>query len=550
MGQAASSHLSGTGAQLIKAAKAGDADAVTELISAHPALLSYCTFRNFGPAHYAARADHVEVLQQLVAKAEELDHLARQQQQQQRMQRPGLAPRTTRGGAHHPTHNSSLTHQLVNAPSDRGITPLMLAVRSSCVASVRLLLAKGADPWAVDKLGGRTALHYAAWRSGSVEILQLLIDAAGPAGPVHFPNRANTKYVDLRTTAGLTAVHFAVQAGDQEMLVSLLNSGANPLLASLFDCMDGVNAARGTTALHLAARHGRTPLVKQLLKAYMEHWYHRHLPDPRLLMDGDSWLPCQIAARRQHRALARMLLPSTPLASLFADGELELLGPSTLAAIAAAVLRSTLAGDLKQCVQQQQQHKQCSCGVSRCNSTSGAAELQGEAAGEPAPAGSACNGDDDDAGACAAAADAAAALDSRVRGHSDKPIDGAAAAGSAQLPRPASPGLSTGGSGASAASSASSEASDDVCGVCFDAAPQVVLWPCSHELCAGCCTHLLALDSRCVLACPFCRGGVAHLRPVNRVDETPQGGDSLPPSFQQAQQPATSITMVGAPLVM
>jgi ankyrin repeat protein len=51
---------------------------------------------------------------------------------------------------------------------------------------------QGACPWAIDKLGGRTALHYCA-RNNNVEILQLLIDAAGIMGPLQFPNRPNTK---------------------------------------------------------------------------------------------------------------------------------------------------------------------------------------------------------------------------------------------------------------------------------------------------------------------------------------------------------------------
>jgi hypothetical protein len=53
-------------------------------------------------------------------------------------------------------------------------------------------LVQGADPWAVDKLGACTALHYAA-RGSHLELLQLLINAAGGSGPVHFPNRPNTK---------------------------------------------------------------------------------------------------------------------------------------------------------------------------------------------------------------------------------------------------------------------------------------------------------------------------------------------------------------------
>jgi hypothetical protein len=44
-----------------------------------------------------------------------------------------------------------------------------------------------------------------------------------------------------------------------------------------------------------------------------------------------------------------------------------------------------------------------------------------------------------------------------------------------------------------------------LCGVCFEAAPLVMLQPCKHQLCVGCCSHLLHMNSRCVLVCPFCR---------------------------------------------
>lgn len=75
--------------------------------------------------------------------------------------------------------------------------------------------------------------------------------------------------MDVRTQAGHTAVHFAVQSNSQVTLAVLLNMGANPLLSSLFDCMDTINCSKGTTALHLAARQGNLAIAKQLMRAYV-----------------------------------------------------------------------------------------------------------------------------------------------------------------------------------------------------------------------------------------------------------------------------------------
>lgn len=81
--------------------------------------------------------------------------------------------------------------------------------------------------------------------------------------------RAFCSYVDVRTQTGFTAVHFAVQSSSQQTLAMLLSMDANPLLSSLFDCLDTINCPKGTTALHLAARQGNTAMAKQLLRAYV-----------------------------------------------------------------------------------------------------------------------------------------------------------------------------------------------------------------------------------------------------------------------------------------
>jgi ankyrin repeat protein len=143
MGQTAS-HLNGLGPQLIKAAKAGDADAVTELVSSNPQLLRYCTFRHLGPCHYAAKHNHVEVLQQLVAKAQEVEQLQWQKAAASSAKvHAQLFGTPAEPDLHsHQAHQPGLVKQMVTAATDRGVTPLMLAAEGGSVANVKLLLEK------------------------------------------------------------------------------------------------------------------------------------------------------------------------------------------------------------------------------------------------------------------------------------------------------------------------------------------------------------------------------------------------------------------------
>jgi len=232
-------------------------------------------------------------------------------------------------------------------------------------------------------------------------------------------------------------------------------------------------------ALLLLCITGNDPICCRAAAAVqVEHWYHRHLPDPRLLLDGDNFLPCQIAARRNHADIARMLLPSNPMSSLFAEGELNLVGPPSLAAIAGAVLRGTLAGDLERVQQHEEPHQ----------------EHTTAAADAPAAETAAAETPDVSSVAAVQSADAAAAE-----------VEECDVADTASC------------------------AADKVCGVCFDVTSQVRLVPCGHELCAACCRSLLALNSRCVMVCPFCRGGVAHLEPLHADGEQCAAGHAAAP---------------------
>jgi uncharacterized protein len=120
-----------------------------------------------------------------------------------------------------------------NVRPSNGYTPLHIAARSGDVASLKLLLAAGADPQAVTTTlnAGATPLHLAA-RSGCTACIGTLL-AAGAA-----PN--------ARTGAGWTPLHVAARFAGAEVLNALLAAGANP----------ASRTAEGRTALDLLSFRG------------------------------------------------------------------------------------------------------------------------------------------------------------------------------------------------------------------------------------------------------------------------------------------------------
>jgi len=70
----------------------------------------------------------------------------------------------------------------VNLANARGETPLILAVHNRDIATVRALLAAGANPLLPDRIAGKSARDYAAEDRRSAALLKL-IDDAKPAKP-------------------------------------------------------------------------------------------------------------------------------------------------------------------------------------------------------------------------------------------------------------------------------------------------------------------------------------------------------------------------------
>jgi ankyrin repeat protein len=122
-----------------------------------------------------------------------------------------------------------------------GMTPLHQAAERGDAPATASLLASGANPSAVTRIGAYTPLHIAA-KGGHAEVVRQLVAA-----------KADVK---AATTTGATALHFAAASGSAETATILLDHGAD------------VNAREPQwqqTPLMFAAAAGRTAVVKVLL---------------------------------------------------------------------------------------------------------------------------------------------------------------------------------------------------------------------------------------------------------------------------------------------
>ena len=117
--------------------------------------------------------------------------------------------------------------------------PIVSAVKSGNIDTVRSLLAKRGDPNAAE-VDGTTALHWAA-HFDNVAGADLLIKAGAKA-------QSTNRY-------GITPLWLACINGSSEMVELLLNAGADP----------NTKMPEGDTALMTAARTGKPAAVKALI---------------------------------------------------------------------------------------------------------------------------------------------------------------------------------------------------------------------------------------------------------------------------------------------
>uniref|UniRef100_A0A803TAZ8 BCL3 transcription coactivator n=1 Tax=Anolis carolinensis TaxID=28377 RepID=A0A803TAZ8_ANOCA len=123
-------------------------------------------------------------------------------------------------------------------------TPLHLAVITGQPALAKLLLTHGASPMVLDR-HGQTALHLAC-EHGSLRCLRELLE--GSLAPLD---------LEARNFEGLTPLHVAVGTSDHNMVLALLEHGAD---------VDAVDIKSGRSPLLHAVENNNLEMVELLLK--------------------------------------------------------------------------------------------------------------------------------------------------------------------------------------------------------------------------------------------------------------------------------------------
>ena len=128
-----------------------------------------------------------------------------------------------------------------NAAHGDGMTGLHWAARHGDTEMAAMLIAVGADPGAVTRIGGHTPLHVAS-TAGHASVVTVLVGAGAD--------------VNASTTTGTTPLHFAAVSGSREAVAALLDRGADA---------DAREPQWKQTPLMFAAAAGRVDAITALL---------------------------------------------------------------------------------------------------------------------------------------------------------------------------------------------------------------------------------------------------------------------------------------------
>jgi ankyrin repeat protein len=277
----------------------GHTHAVRELLSQDPSLIRTAWIGGYSPLIYASSLGHVETVGELLSHGAAIDakdcigatalhhacdkgHIA-------------AAKRLVRAGAEvNALTNTNATpllaacklenrelaafllrrKALIDTPNANGYTPLIFASGNNRPEVVKLLLRKGANANAADS-DGNTALHHACER-GYAEVASLLLTS-------------DTVDKDTKNNSGFTPLFLAVQTDNDELITTIVNSGAdlnlpdpnnyallhhacaqgNNNLATLLLMTNradiNIKTPEGDTPLALACAQGRSNFVADLV---------------------------------------------------------------------------------------------------------------------------------------------------------------------------------------------------------------------------------------------------------------------------------------------
>eukprot|EP00775_Hariotina_reticulata_P003235 gene3235-3512_t len=278
MGQSASTSAhKEIGKRLLAAAKIGDAEEVAAVCCAlhrDPLLLLYANYQGCNVVHYAAQHGRLEVLKLLIgiirqhaaALSTQLEMMLQLEGQSKEMSvaarikqlhQPRL-PWCSRSQAVHLFSSEKVLPTLLSWRNHKGVTPLMVAARAGHAQCLALLLSEGADPLALDKVARRfvdirttsgfSALHYASyWGNGQWSTMsrQLraprLADSGTLGAQAAWEGVASLDPRAVRNT--MVPLQYMLQAGGAANLfrfgVPMLEALAKSVLdRHLTDCLD------------------------------------------------------------------------------------------------------------------------------------------------------------------------------------------------------------------------------------------------------------------------------------------------------------------------
>ena len=154
---------------------------------------------------------------------------------------------------------------LVNLPNRLKQTPLMFAAYHGRDDVLAFLLKQGADPWAADRCGRRTALHYACMK-GYPACVRAILDNLQSEDK----ERDGVKYVDVASASGFTPLHFAVGSNCVPVIRTLLSFEASIEAFNMFDAGEfWISCVTKSTALHVAAVSNRIGCARAILQHFV-----------------------------------------------------------------------------------------------------------------------------------------------------------------------------------------------------------------------------------------------------------------------------------------